>query len=130
MIEEEVDEEFLVADRKAVLTSDEGEPDPEFEKELAQVVQQTALQIALVGIVAEGEEIEVVGIFGDVPREVGLRRGQRAVEVGDRFPLARFSRRPLSGEREHCGSSRVGWSLWRTRCDPRESPAFRGCARL
>jgi hypothetical protein len=51
------------------------------------VVQQTALQIALVRIVAEGEKIEVVGIFGDVPREVGLRRGQSAVEAGDGFPL-------------------------------------------
>jgi len=51
------------------------------------VVEQAALQIALVGIVAESEKIEVVRIFGDVPREVGLRRGQRAVEVGNGFPL-------------------------------------------
>ena len=58
------------------------------------MVEQTALQIVLVGIVFRGEKIEVVRIFGDVPGEVGLRRGQRAVEVGNGFPW-RF-RRPDS----------------------------------
>ena len=79
--------EILLAHRNAVLTSHKGEPDAEFEKELAQVVEEAALPIAFMGIVSESEKIEVVRIFGDVPREVGLRRGQRAVEVGDGFPL-------------------------------------------
>jgi MFS family permease len=39
------------------------------------------------GIVAGGEKIEIVRIFGDVPRQVGLRRGQGAIEAGDGFPL-------------------------------------------
>ena len=66
------------------MASHKREPDAESEKELAQVVEQAAFQI--VGVVAEGEKIEVVGIFGYVPREVGLRRGQSAIEVGNASP--------------------------------------------
>ena len=51
------------------------------------MVEQTALQVALVRIVAEGEKTEVAEIFCDVPREVKLRRGQSTVEVGNGFPL-------------------------------------------
>ena len=32
-------------------------------------------------------KIKVVRIFGDVPREVGFRWVESAVEVGDGFPL-------------------------------------------
>ncbi len=70
MVEKEIDVKFLVAHGEPVLAAHKREPDAEFEKKLAQVVQQAALQIALVGLVAEGEKIEVVRIFGDVPREV------------------------------------------------------------
>jgi len=73
----------VAAHGERVLAAHKCEPDAEFEKKLAQVLEQATLQIALVRIVAEGEKIEVVGIFGDVPRKVGFRRGQRSVEVGD-----------------------------------------------
>ena len=87
MVEKKIEVEFLAAHGEPVLAAHKCEPDAEFEKKLAQVVEQTTLQIALVGIVAEGEKIEVLWIFGDVPREVGLRRWQCAVEVCDGFPL-------------------------------------------
>jgi hypothetical protein len=51
------------------------------------VVEQTAFEIPLVGIVAEREKIEVVGILGDVLRQVGLWRRKGAVEVRNRLPL-------------------------------------------
>ena len=87
MVEKKIEVEFLAAHGEPVLAAHKCEPDAEFEKKLAPVVEQATLQIALVGIVAQGEKIEVVGIFGEVPREVGLRLGQGAVEVCDAFPL-------------------------------------------
>ena len=54
---------------------------------LAEVFEQTPLHIAFVRIIPESEEIEIVRIFGDVLREIGLWRWKRAVEIGNRFPL-------------------------------------------
>ena len=86
MIEEEIDVEFLVAHHNAMLAAHKCEPDTEFEKELAQVVKQASLQIALVHIVAGGEKIEVVVIFGDVPREVGSRARKVRSKFAAAFP--------------------------------------------
>ncbi len=51
MVEEQVDVEFLAADRRAILASHEGESDAGFKEELAQVVEQSALRIVLASIV-------------------------------------------------------------------------------
>ena len=73
---------------KRILAADEGEPDSQLEQELSQMLQQAALQVALVRFFAEHQKIEVVGIFGDFLREIGLRRREGAIEVGDGFSLA------------------------------------------
>lgn len=70
VVEDEVDEEVVLADREVVLAAEEGEADAELEHEILQMVQQSALEVTLVGGGVEGEEIEVVGVFEQVLGEV------------------------------------------------------------
>ena len=86
VIEEKI--EFFVAYGKPVLASHKREPDAQFEEELAEVIEQPALKITLVGIIAEHEKIEAPGIFGDVLRHVGLWRRKSAVKVGNCLSLS------------------------------------------
>ncbi len=39
------------------------------------------------GIFAEGQEIEIVGVFDDILRQVGLWRRKSTVEIGNGLPL-------------------------------------------
>ena len=43
--------------------------------------------MALVGIRCEHEKVEVVGVFEDLLSQIGVRRGQRSLEVGQGFAL-------------------------------------------
>jgi hypothetical protein len=52
------------------------------------VLDQPALPLPLAGRVGQGEEVEDVGVFEDLLGQVGLRRGQRFLEIGDRLTLA------------------------------------------
>jgi hypothetical protein len=45
VIKEQIDEEIIVADGEPVLTSHEREPDAQFEQELAEMIQKTALKM-------------------------------------------------------------------------------------
>ena len=54
---------------------------------MSEVIGQPALKITLVGILAGREKLEVVGIFGDLLRQVGLWRRKSAVKVGNGFLL-------------------------------------------
>jgi hypothetical protein len=60
----------------------------QFEQEPRDVVQQALLQLALGRILAQRQEVEVVGVLDDLPRQVRLRRRQRGPEVGDGLPSA------------------------------------------
>lgn len=92
VVEEDVDEEVLLADREVVLAAEEGEADAELEHDVLEVAQEAALQVALVGSSIEGEEVEVVGVFEQALGEVGLGGGERAGEVGDGLALAAMER--------------------------------------
>jgi len=51
------------------------------------VFEQTTLEVPLVSFRTEGQEIEIVRVFRDLPGEIGLRSWQGAVEVRDGFAL-------------------------------------------
>ena len=51
MIEEEIDEEIIVADGEPILASHEGEANAPFKEKLAEEIEQTKRQIAFMGIV-------------------------------------------------------------------------------
>lgn len=87
MTEEEVNEEVLVGNGEPELTSNQREADTQFEQKLSKVIEQTTLQIAFMGIVAQREKIEIIGIFRDVARQVRLRQQKRAVEICNRLAL-------------------------------------------
>ena len=76
VIEEQVDEEIVAANLDMYLPTDEGEPRAEFDQELGDVLDQSCFDGSLLGILAQPEKIESVGIFQRFARQVGLRRGQ------------------------------------------------------
>ena len=61
--------------------------DSKLKQEAAQVRKQLSFEIALVGLLREGEEIEIVGVLEELLREIGLRRGKGGLEIRDGFPL-------------------------------------------
>jgi len=50
-------------------------------------VGQAAFQVALVCFCPEHQKIEVVGILCDFLSEIGLRRREGTIKIGDGFPL-------------------------------------------
>lgn len=92
------------------LLAHEGEARAELQQELADVVQKSALQVALGRVGAERQEIEVVGITDDLGREVRLRSGERVFEVGDGLALA-LVQAGLDPVREHGARPAVGDGL-------------------
>lgn len=87
VVEEEVEVEVLAAHLQVVLAADKGEAHPQLEHEVLEVRDEPALEVALVGLWAEAQEVEAVGVLHQVRSEVGLRSGQGPGEVGDGFPL-------------------------------------------
>ena len=83
VIEQEVDVEIVVTDFHVNLPTHEGEAGAEFHEKILKVAEQTGFEFALVEGLFQGEEIEDVGIFQELGREVGLRRWQGALEIGD-----------------------------------------------
>ena len=92
MIEEKVEIVVRSADVEMHLTPDECEAGAEFEEECFNVLQQAHFDRTLVGVVAETEEVEEVGVLGDLLCEVRLRRRERLGEIGDGFALAFMKR--------------------------------------
>lgn len=70
------------------IAADKGEAGAEFHEELAQVLQEATVDVAFAGVFGQAEEVEVVGVFQERHGELGLRRGQRALEVGGGGALA------------------------------------------
>lgn len=88
MVEEQVEEEVLLADLEVDLPTDLGEPGTQLEQELGDVVDERPLDLALLSVLPNTEEVELVGILEYLASEIGRRCWQRLREVGDRRALA------------------------------------------
>ena len=87
VIEQQVDVKVVAADFEVHLAADEGESDAEFEKEITNMLQQTALQLTFLGVVCEGEKVKIIWILKDVLGEVRLRRWEGALRIGESLAL-------------------------------------------
>src|SRR5579859_6189831 len=68
--------------------------------------EQSVFEVAFMRLRAEAEEVEIVGVFEQLAREVGLRRRQSAVKVGERLALPRMEARVYL-MREHVAAPAV-----------------------
>jgi len=91
VIKEQVNIEHLVPDVERDLASDKGKTAAEFQKPIAEMDQEAALDLPLLRLAGVGEEIKVVRVSQDLLGQVGVRGRKRGLEVGDRlpFPLAK-----------------------------------------
>lgn len=80
--------EILTGHFEVVLASDEGEADAQLNEELAQMRKKPPFEVAFLRLPCEGQEVEVVRVFEELLRKVGLWRREDSLEVRDGFPLA------------------------------------------
>jgi len=88
VVKQQVELEVFSSDLEQDLAAYEGKPDTKLDEELAQVGEKFPLQVALVRFGCEGEKIEVVRVFDDLLREIGLRLGEGRLEVCKKFVSA------------------------------------------
>lgn len=87
MVKKQIQLEILSSNFKRNLATDKGEAGSELNKELAQVLQQSPLQVALLGCGGEGQKIEVVRILDKLLSKIGLWRWQSRLKVSDCLSL-------------------------------------------
>lgn len=92
MVEEQVAPEHVATKGQLYLPPDKGKALTELKQELADVLEQLALEVALERGLGCAEKVEQVRVLGRLLREVGLLRWERGVEVGDCLarPLAQL----------------------------------------
>ena len=83
VVKEQIELEILSSDFKRNLAPDEGEADAQLDEKLAQMCEEFPFQVALLCLLGEGEEVEVVWVFEDLLGEIGLRRRKRSLEIRD-----------------------------------------------
>ncbi len=83
-----------------ILPTDKREPAAEFEQKFLDVVKQSLFEVALVRVAVEREKIKIVWVFERLFCEIGLRRCQGALKVGDGFAFA-FMQLCFNVMREH-----------------------------
>ncbi len=88
MVEKQVDEEFIPRHFQAKLATDEGKPCPQLQQKAGDVADEGVFDVALVGLIAKAQEIEVIGILEDLAGEPGLGRGETVFKVGHGSTLA------------------------------------------
>ena len=74
MIEQQIEEEIVLAHSQGELASNEREAGSQFQQKLLDVLDQAIFKIPFDGIVVQREEIEQVRIFKALPGEIGLLR--------------------------------------------------------
>ena len=94
VVEQEIDSKLFAAHLNRILAAYESEADAEFQKKVAEVIDQCPLQLALACLFGEGAELEVVWVLDALLRELRLRSWQSAGEVRQGLPWRRY--RPLS----------------------------------
>ena len=63
VIEKQVNKELIVRHLQPKLPPDKGKTRPQLQQETGDVANQATFNVALVGIVAQPEEVEKVGVF-------------------------------------------------------------------
>jgi hypothetical protein len=93
VVEEQVGEELVAADLEAVLAAHEGEPGAELEEEALEVSDESVFEFALGHVGTETEELQVVGILGDLLDQFGLagRQGPGEVRWSGAKPTVEFA---------------------------------------
>jgi hypothetical protein len=106
------------------LPTDKREADAEFEQKILDVVEQTLFEVTFMCVTAEREKIKIVWVFERLFGEIGLRRRQGALKVGDGFAFA-FVQLRFNVVREHRAGPAVFDGLVRIpEPDERECPAL------
>src|SRR5262249_33507710 len=88
MIEEYVDLELIAAHFQRVGAADKREPPAQLQQELADVADESFLKLALAGVLVQREKVKIERILEGLSRQVGLRRGEGTLEIGDGFALS------------------------------------------
>jgi hypothetical protein len=79
-VEQKIDSKLLAAHLDRILAADERKADSELQKEIANVIDQGALQLPLACFFGEGEELEIVRVLDDLLRQLRLRSRQSAAK--------------------------------------------------
>jgi len=74
VIKEQIEPVVLTRNFKRILPSEKREARPQFQKELLDVRNEAGFDFALIRVLGQRKEIEVVGIFQKLLGEVGLAR--------------------------------------------------------
>ena len=93
MIKQKIDINILTADFQVILTADKRETDTEFEQKFADVFHQSIFQIAFDRFVVQSQKIEIIRVFQQLFRQIGLRFRQSQIEIrhGFSLPLKQFA---------------------------------------
>ena len=100
MVKQQVEVIILAAYFHVKLPTDKREADAEFEQKILDVVEQTLFEVTFMCVTAEREKIKIVWVFERLFGEIGLRRRQGALKVGDGFAFA-FVQLRFNVVREH-----------------------------
>jgi hypothetical protein len=87
VIEKQVEIEIALADFNMHLTTDESKSSTQFQQEFFHMPDQPVLDGALVGAIAQSQEIEKIGVLRDSLGKIGLRRRQGCSEIAHRIAL-------------------------------------------
>ena len=87
VVEQEVDVVVFVSDIQPILPTNESEALTEFDEELFQMVNETGFKFAFVKGFFQRQEVEDVGVFERLLRQVGLRSREELVEVRNQLAL-------------------------------------------
>ncbi|MNT69842.1 hypothetical protein D3C72_2081840 [compost metagenome] len=88
MVEQQVDEKLLAAHVQQHLPTNEGKTRTQLQQEIGDVLHQRAFDLAFLCFIAQAKEIEAVRVFQRLNGQIGLRRGQALIEVGNGFARA------------------------------------------
>ena len=88
MVKVEIKIEGLSVHFERKLTANEGKSPAKLQKKVAEVQQQTSLQLLLLRTGRQCQKIEVVRVFEHLHREIGVGRRKRLLKVRDSFPFS------------------------------------------
>ena len=87
VVKEQIEVKVVIADRQMHLPTHEGEPGAEFHQKFLDMIDQPGFEVAFDGVVVKGEKVEQVRVLERLLGQIGLRRRQRAGEIGDGLAL-------------------------------------------